>query len=285
MRWYKKSLLILTACLVTGYLGVIGYFVHEEHSLVYDPTTQLRAIDPEFANKTVAVRFPADDGTSLSARIIWSPVKTSRWILFFHSNGGNITTHQLWWHVLSTCGANVLALDYRGYGESAGIPSESGLYMDAAAGYRYLRDVLGVTPSNIVLYGFSLGGAVAIDLASKIKCAALILEGVPLSIAAVGQEEYPFLPVTLIVRDKFDSEKKIALVKCPKLFLQARNDPTVPFHQAMVLYNLADQSKQLILVSGNRHSAIRDDQQTTSEAIRHFLDDVAKPDSVQSPDR
>jgi fermentation-respiration switch protein FrsA (DUF1100 family) len=277
MLWrnYRLHAAISTIVLAAAYLGIIGYFMHEEQSLVFEPVKHLTATEPEFISDSEEIRFPSEDGIPLSARIVLSSSKSPQWVLFFHSNGGNVSTHQLWWHVLHSTGANVLALDYRGYGESGGTPSESGLYMDGAAAYQYLVNTLHVPPKNIILYGFSLGSAVAIDLASKGRCAGLIVEGAPLSIAAVGQEEYPFLPVALIVHNRFDSAEKISMVTCPILFLHGRGDLTVPLHQAQELYKLAHEPKQLLVVNGNRHSAVRDDESTVAAAVQRFLDEIA----------
>ena len=270
-RRARVSLITAASVPVVLYLGMIGCFMRAEPSLVYRPSREIRLFDPAFRNDVRAVTLASEDGTRLSARILRSGSGSSRWIFLLPANAGNTSTHQHWWRAVHSAGANLFTLDYRGFGDSDGTPSERGLYSDATAGYRYLVEREHVAPADIILYGHSLGSAVAIDLAARLPVAGLIVEGAMTSIPAVGQEKYPFLPVSLIATNRFDSMAKIAAVGCPKLFFHAREDRRVPFRQAEQLYELATEPKELVPLNGDHTSAITLDGALIVERIRVFL--------------
>ena len=132
-------------------------------------------------------------------------------------------------------GINLFAFDYRGYGESSGVPDENGLYADATASYEYLTRTLGVTPDRLILFGHSLGSGVAIELASRVPAGGLIVEGAYTSIADRGQELYPLFPIRLIVTQRFPSLDRIPSITIPKLFLHSPEDVVIPYaHEALV---------------------------------------------------
>ena len=155
---------------------------------------------------------------------------TGLWLLICHGNAGNLSEFDRPVHYagLRGLGLSLLAFDYRGYGESGGSPGEQGLYRDADAAYRYLREERGVPADRIVLFGHSLGSAVAIDLASRVPAAGLIVEGALTSAVDRGRELYPYIPVGWIARSRFRSIDKLPAVSAPKLFLHATRDEVIP---------------------------------------------------------
>ncbi|HEY8926741.1 MAG TPA: alpha/beta fold hydrolase, partial [Polyangia bacterium] len=174
------SILVIGA----GYLGVLGWFRVNEDRLVFHASPRKLAPPPATLRlDSREVTFSSGDGTRLVARVIPPPkivaAPTAGWILYLHGAGGNIGVagYNQAWAKLRDLGLGVFAVDYRGYGESGGAPSEAGLYLDATAAYHYLTARLGVGPSRIVIYGYSLGSAVAINLATQVTAAGVILEG------------------------------------------------------------------------------------------------------------
>ena len=169
------------------------------------------------------------------------PAAEAGWILYFHGSSANVGSvgYNEAWAKFRRMGLGVLAVDYRGYGESAGAPSEAGLYLDAQAAYSHLTGALRVPPSRVLIYGFSLGSAVAIDLATRVPAAGLMVEGALLSVPIRGGELYPFLPADLLARNRFASVDKIARVSMPKLFIHAREDRDIPVHHGRRLFELA----------------------------------------------
>jgi fermentation-respiration switch protein FrsA (DUF1100 family) len=217
----------------------------------------------DLQSRDVALR--SLDSLPLMARLIPAsngvPASAAAWILYFHGASGNVGTvgYNEAWAEFRRLGLGVLAVDYRGYGESGGKPSEAGFYRDADAAYRYLTDVLDVAPSRIIIYGYSLGSAVAIDLASRVPAAGLIVEGALLSIPARGAELYPFLPVAWLARNRFASADKIARVSMPKLFIHAREDLDIPISHGRKLFALAQPPKYFQDVAGGHTNAYQVD--------------------------
>jgi fermentation-respiration switch protein FrsA (DUF1100 family) len=143
-------------------------------------------------------------------------------------------------------------VDYRGYGLSAGTPSESGLYRDGLAMYDAARE-RGFPPERIVLHGESLGCAVAVEVALARPAAALALETPFLSVPALARKHYPFVP-TLLIRSRFDAASKVHRVTAPKLFLVAEQDEIAPPEQGRALYERAAPPKELFVIPGAGHN-------------------------------
>jgi len=160
--------------------------------------------------------------------------KATYTVLFFHGNAGNISYRLDKMMVLRSLGFNIFMIDYRGFGLSQGKLTEKGLYLDAEAAYSYLRQVRGLKSENIIIYGSSLGSAVAVDLATKENVRALILEGVLSSAKDVAVRRYPYLPA-FAFSYKLDSLKKIKQVNVPKLFLHSVNDEVLDIEMAIKL--------------------------------------------------
>jgi fermentation-respiration switch protein FrsA (DUF1100 family) len=174
-------------------------------------------------------------------------------ILWFHGNAGNITTRYEMIRFLMEIPARVFIIDYRGYGKSEGWPSEKGLYLDAEAAWEYLTNDLGVGPENIVILGKSLGGAPAIDLATKVSPAGLIVQSSFTSAADMAAAVMPVFP-RFMLRTKMDSINKIRNISCPKLFIHSPGDEVVPFELGRRLFDAAPEPKQFYTVEGAHHN-------------------------------
>jgi uncharacterized protein len=190
-----------------------------------------------------------------------SPLAT----LFLHGNAGNITNRAPVIQEIVAAGSSVLMLDYRGYGKSGGRPSEQGLYRDSAAGLVYLLGK-GYRPEQIILHGESLGTAVAIDLASRRPCAALILEAPFTSASDVAGTVAPFVGPLLI--RSFNSLPKIRRIRVPELFMQGDRDQVIPLRLGQELFAAAQGSKTFWVIPGAGHNDILE---TAGAEYRHRL--------------
>ncbi|HEY2930115.1 MAG TPA: alpha/beta hydrolase [Acidobacteriota bacterium] len=174
-------------------------------------------------------------------------------LMWFHGNGGNISHRYDMIRLLMHLPVNVFIFDYRGYGRSEGAPSEAGLYLDAHAAWEYLTRERKINPLKIVLLGKSLGGVPAIELATHVEPAGLIVQSSFTSVADMGALVLPFIPGFLI-RSRMDSLSRIRSVKCPKLFIHSPADEIVPFRLGRALYEAASQPKQFYEVANAPHN-------------------------------
>jgi fermentation-respiration switch protein FrsA (DUF1100 family) len=175
-------------------------------------------------------------------------------ILVCHGNAGSIEDRLHLAEAFSQMDLAVLLFDYRGYGGSSGAPTEEGLYADAEAAYAYLTTARGFPPDRVIVYGESMGGAVAIELAASQKTAALIVEDTFTSLADTGARHYPWLPVRWLTRFRFDSLAKVGHIEAPKLFIHSRDDEIVPYELGRALFEAAREPKQFLATSGSHNS-------------------------------
>ncbi len=172
-------------------------------------------------------------------------------VIYLHGNGGNIGDYLDEASVLVGMGLDVLLVEYRGYGESAGSPSEKGFYLDAQAAYDWAAGEL--APPRVVVFGRSLGTAVAADLAVNRPVSALILESPFTSGVEIGKEKFPWLPVRLIMTQKYDTISKIGRLKCPLLVLHSPDDEVVPFRMGRRLFETAAVPKAFVELRGGHN--------------------------------
>jgi fermentation-respiration switch protein FrsA (DUF1100 family) len=254
------------ALVVVGYIGVIVYLKSQETSLVYQPVNPKygggRVDAPPDSLHVEQVSFPSADGTRLTAWVV-PPAGTDTtglWVLINHGNAGNITLPQRqdFYARLRQLGVGILAYDYRSFGASESRPlTESGLYSDAQGAYDYLRKVRGIPANRIVIFGHSLGSGVAVQLATHVEAAGLIVEGAYTGVDLVAAERYPLLPVRAIMANHFDSIDRIDSVSMPKLFLHASDDRVIPFAQGRALAAKAKEPKQFVELTGGHEDAYR----------------------------
>lgn len=216
------------------------------------------------------VYVKTEDGENLNA---WYIPRTAAQfsLLFLHGNGGNLSHRLQKIQFFHDLGFNVWIVDYRGYGKSSGSPSEEGLYRDAQAAYDYLIQEKKVTPEKVIIFGESLGGAVAIDLAVHNRVRAMILEGVFTSVRDMARRIYPFLP-TAFVRSKFDSYTKTKQLTMPMLFIHSRNDEVVPRDLGHKLYEQAPGPKEFVEMLGGHNDAFSVNEGVLREKIKGFME-------------
>jgi uncharacterized protein len=277
MRRLLKLALLVSAL---GYAGAAAYLMLNEQRLVFHPAERAVPSPPaHLALRERTVTFSATDGTRLSAWIVPAARADSSgmWLLICHGNYGNIGYGKRpeFMASMRDLGVNLFAFDYRGFGASEGSPEEKGLYADAMASYRYLTDSLRVPPEQIVIFGHSLGSGVAVELATQVAAAALVVEGAYTSVPDRGQEIYPALPVRLLASQRFASLDKIERVAMPKLFLHSPEDVVIPFAHGQRLFAAAKGPKRFVSVRGGHDDAFRADKAVYYGSIAQLLQEVA----------
>jgi uncharacterized protein len=261
------------------YLGVIAFLRVSEPSMLFHPDVRAVSSSPaEFALRERTVSYVSSDGTRLSAGLIPAAHADSSgmWLLICHGNFGNVGygARPQFYAALRDVGVNILAFDYRGFGASEGTPDERGFYEDALASYNFLRDSLGVPAERIILFGHSLGTGVAVETATRVQSAALVLEAAYTSIVDRGQELYPYIPVRYIMRNQFASFDKIARVDVPVLFLHSRTDEVIPYAHGERLFAAARGRKRFVTVRGAHGDAFGVDASTYFGAISELVRSV-----------
>ena len=227
-----------------------------EPGLVYHPVKAADEFFPPSANSRVQdVFFQAGDGVRLHGWWL-GPRPGNPTLLICHGNAGNISHRLDWIQPFAELGWGVFIFDYRGYGKSEGKPVEEGLYRDATAAYGYAVEEAGEQPETLFLLGKSLGGAVALDLALRERCAGLILESAFTSVRDMARTMFGPLPVHWVAHSRFDNLAKIQGLRAPLLVIHGQRDEVVPFDQGRRLYEAAPDPKSFYPLERAGHNDV-----------------------------
>jgi fermentation-respiration switch protein FrsA (DUF1100 family) len=195
-------------------------------------------------------------------------------VLFCHGNAGNISHRLDSIKIFHELQLSVLIFDYQGYGQSAGKAGEAATYRDSRAAWDHLTDERGVRPDQIVLFGRSLGGAVAIELATVTDPMAVIVESCFTSAIDMGTKIYPWLPIRLVGRIRYNSLRRVEDVDAPKLFIHSIEDEVVPFGMGKRLYARAQKPKQFLKIRGGHQDGFLVSARLYTDTIAQFLGSV-----------
>ncbi|MFC0105077.1 alpha/beta hydrolase [Kibdelosporangium aridum] len=230
LRARLVRVLIAILVVIVLLLGLIWLF---QRTLIYLPDSSAVPPAADVLPGAVDVELRTSDGLSLGAWLI-PPTQPGPYavVLVAPGNAGNRANRAPLAAALAARGMAVLLVDYRGYGGNPGSPSEEGLGHDIRAAHRFLTEELQVPPTQLVYYGESLGSAVVTDLAAEHPPAALVLRSPFTDLAAAGSEHYPFLPVRLLLRDRFPVAETIPRVKAPITVVLGAHDSIIPPEQS-----------------------------------------------------
>jgi pimeloyl-ACP methyl ester carboxylesterase len=223
------------------------------------------------------LRIETADGPVLSGWFV--PARPERAVLlFFHGNAGNISHRMESLQLFHRLGLSVLIFDYRGFGDSEGAPSEGGSYRDAEAAWNHLVAERGVAPGHVVLFGRSLGAAIAARMAREHRAAAVIVESGFTSVPELAAELWPYLPVRWLTRFEYPTREDLARSQAPVLVIHGRDDELVPIAHGRALFEAAPQPKAFLLLEGGGHNdAFMVDRARYRAGIGAFLDRVQRP--------
>ncbi len=233
---------------------LLALFVFQSR-LVYFPNMPSRALGP--APDSIGLAFDSvdiitEDGIKLHAWYV--PARKRRGVvLFFHGNAGNISHRLDSLRIFNELNLDTLIFDYRGYGRSEGAVSEQGTYRDGEAAWRYLREKRGIPAAQIVLFGRSLGAAIAAYVASRHRPGALILESGFISVPDMAAALYPWLPARRLARIKYRTGEYLQTASCPVLIVHSRDDEIIPFEQGQKLFQLAGEPKYFLELRGGHN--------------------------------
>lgn len=264
---------IVLCTLLAAYAGLALYVYLFQERLVYFPELPSRRVDATPASIGLAfepVGLVTEDGETLAGWFVPAPSPRGT-VLYFHGNGGNIGHRVEIVRDFHELGLNVLIFDYRGYGESSGSPGEQGTYRDAMAAWRHLTETRHIPAASIVLFGESLGGAVAAWLAEHHTPGALVLYAAFTSVADMARTLYPILPARLVIRLGYDTRAALASVACPVLIMHSSEDEIVPYAQGEILHATAPGQKSLVTLRGGHNDALFVSRDLYRRALGDFL--------------
>ncbi|MCS4158897.1 alpha/beta hydrolase [Salinibacter ruber] len=278
----RRAMINTALGLAVGYAAIAGLAFAFQDQLLFQPSDRLRATPDDAGMPYETVHLNTEDGETLHGW--WIPVpdvsretslgaSAKQTLLFFHGNAGNISGRLESVEQFRRLGLNVLIVDYRGYGQSTGTPSEAGLYRDAAACWRHLTETRGLAPQHIVVFGRSMGGGPATWIASRNRPGAVILESVFTSVPDVGAHHYPFLPVQTLATNQFDNASRVGAISAPLLSIHSRDDRIVPFELGRKVYEAAAAPKQFLEIEGGHNDGFLVSAEEYLRTIGDFLEE------------
>lgn len=263
-------LTLLTAGLLL--VGSLAWWLQPK--LVFRPFPEMVATPADWGMAFEEVWLRTADGVRLHAWFLPAPEPREAGpgtLLFLHGNAGNISHRSTSLAIFRDLGLDVLVLDYRGYGRSDGRPDEQGLYRDASAAWDWLITERGLGAQEIVVFGRSLGGAVATELAARERPAGLIVESSFTDLAAMARLHHPLLAAFVPLRYRFPSIGHIARADCPVLVLHSPDDGIVPFEHGRALFAAAPEPKGFVELWGGHNEGFLDSQPGYQQALDGFL--------------
>ncbi len=209
---------------------------------------------PRWAGGAEEVWMECDDGVNIHG-LWWPEPQGAPVILFLHGNAQEVYSWSLVHEELAATGCRLLLIDFHGYGKSGGVPHEAGLYLDGKAALGWLRE-RDVGDSDIVVFGKSLGGGVACEIARGRQFKTLVLESTFTSLASVARNLFPFLPKGVPLGEAYDSISKLPQARCPVLVIHGERDELIPVSEGQALFDAAPEAKEFYLVPGAGHNDV-----------------------------
>lgn len=266
MMWHVLGMLLAV------YAGLALLLFFFQSQLVFYPQLDraLSATPAQIGLPFEEVQMKAADGVELHGWYV--PVAKPRGtVLFTHGNAGNISHRLDYVAMFHRLGYNLLIFDYRGYGNSSGAPSEPGTYLDAGSAWAYLTQIKHEPACRIALFGESLGGAVAAQLAAQHQPAALVLASSFTSVPDLGQQFYPWLPVRWLARIRYDTRASLQQAHVPLLVAHSPQDEIIPYAHGQALFAAARAPKTFLDLAGGHNDGFIFMRESWVGTLRDFL--------------
>lgn len=274
MHILTTILIVLVLMLALATLRVAA----SQSKYVYFPDRTVSSTPAEVGLGFEDLMLKTEDGETINAWFVPAPSSTSNavTILFCHGNAGDIGDRIESLQTFNKLGFNTLIFDYHGYGKSSGTPSEDATLNDALACWDYLVDKRGIHPSDIVIFGRSLGGAVACQIAQHSNPRALVLESTFASVPDMAHAMFPYLPVRLFCRFNYDNTAAVRKLHMPILVAHSKTDRTCPYEQGRAVFEAAHQPKTFVEIQGDHNAGGLDTHPHYQKILKKFIEDAAK---------
>lgn len=233
--------------------SVVGWSLYFLQSrFLYSPVKEITYTPADINLAFEKIALKTEDGLKISAWYV--PADNAKYtVLFCHGNAGNMTHRLDSINIFNELGLNCLIFDYRGYGDSQGKPSEEGTYRDARAAWKWLTEQKKTPAERIIMFGRSLGGSVAANLATEVNPKGIVLESAFTSYEEIGKKFYPYMPVHLFAKFNYKTIDSVRRIHCPALFIHSRNDKIIPFELGLRLYEAASEPKKFVEIVGSHN--------------------------------
>jgi pimeloyl-ACP methyl ester carboxylesterase len=279
LRRIATALALLVAAV---YVLALGNLWLNENALVFAgadlDAEETPILGDQSSTSWGTVRVTTEDGVAiLLLEDQQTDSRNAPWVIYFYGQEGQVADDKnlAMYSLFRRAGLNVLAVEYRGYGASEKTkPTEAGVYADARAAWQHLHGTRGVSPGRVVLYGYSLGGGVAIQLATEMKPAGLITEGTFTSMAAAVRAHYPWLPAGLVMRNRFENLAKARSLSTPWLLLHGRPDSKVPIAHAEALAGTTAGPRHLVTLECGHEDAHLVQREQLERALKSFVGEL-----------
>ena len=266
----RRMLTIISIGLALGYLALVVFVYVRQGKMLYFPMKEISETPKDIGLDFKDITLKTKDGLNISAWYI--PAKNERGVLLFcHGNAGNISHRLDSIRIFHDLGLSVLIFDYRGYGKSEGSPTEKGTYLDAETAWDYLVNVKNARPDKIIIFGRSLGSAVAAETALRHKAGALIIESGFTSVPDLGSKFFPYLPVKLISRYHYSTIDKVGKIDVPKLFIHSPEDEVIPFDCGIALFEKAKGPKEFLRITGGHNEGFMMSGKVYTDGLESFI--------------
>ena len=262
-----KYIFIALSSIFLAYVVILLFTYLYQRNLLYHPSENNYQGDSINFNYQ-EVLIEVDENIKLKSWVIKKDLKNYKTILYFHGNAGDLTNRVHKLNELNKLDLNILIISWRGFSGNPGKPTEKNLYNDARKSVQWLNDY-GVENRNIFLYGESLGTGVATELGQDNSFAGIILESPYTSIADAAKIYYPYLPIDLLLKDRYDSSQKIININIPILIMHGKKDDVVPFKMGVELFEKANKPKFSYFSENDDHMMEFNDQLMNS--LKKFL--------------
>jgi len=270
MHTLTSQILVLIAVLAL----FNGWMYLQQPSMIFFPQKELDETPAAWGLEYEEVSLLTADNVRLHGWYLPNP-GSHKALLFFHGNAGNISHRGSSVEIFHRLGMNVLIFDYRGFGTSQGEPDEPGLYVDARTAWRFLQEEKGFDSKDIILFGRSLGGAVASKLASEVHPAGLILESSFSSARDMADAIMPLISRVVFLRFNLDTLNIIDRIRCPLLVLHGPRDEVIPFRQGEKIFKAAREPKTFVTLQGGHNGGFLLTQPEYEKALGVFMGDVS----------
>jgi fermentation-respiration switch protein FrsA (DUF1100 family) len=268
-----KSFLLPVIAIVAGvYLVVCVAAFLMQRQLIYHPFRQILTTPEAFGLRYHELMLQSPDGVKFA---VWSiPAESSLVnVVYFHGNAENISNSIGTYKMLHELGANVYAFEYRGYANSGGTPSEDGITVDLRTFSEYLANSLPQNAKTVAL-GRSLGGAFAAKFATLYPVDGIIFESTFNRMIDVGRKAFPYLPLSLLLRERHNSEEIVRTLNKPVLVIHSQDDEVIPLELGRRLFDAAIGEKSFIDIEGSHNSGVEVSEETLRVAYRDFLNSL-----------